>query len=189
MEKQPIGAKCFIYPMPTTLVGTNVRGKPTYLTIAACNMLCSKPPTVFVSLVKSRYTTIGIKENNTFSINVPSADMVKVTDYCGIMSGHKVDKSKLFTSFYGKLGTAPMIAECSINMECKVVQTLEYGRDDIFIGEVMEAYAEDKYLTNGLPDMKKIAPIAFSFNDDNYWNIGEHLGKAYSIGREFKPDK
>ncbi len=189
MEKKQIGAKSYINPMPVTLVGANVSGKPNYLTIASCNMMCSKPPIVFVSLVKTRHTATGIRENNTFSINMPSANMAKVTDYCGITSGHKVDKSRLFTTFYGKLGNAPMIEECTVNMECKVLQTLQYGRDDIFIGEVVAAYAEEKYLTNGLPDMRKVAHFTYSLNDDNYWALGEHLGKAYSIGKDFKPDK
>jgi len=34
MEKIAIGAKTFLYPMPTTLVGANVSGKPNYLTVA-----------------------------------------------------------------------------------------------------------------------------------------------------------
>jgi len=37
--------------------------------------------------------------------------MVKETDYCGIVSGKKTDKAKLFENFYGKLKTAPMIKQ------------------------------------------------------------------------------
>jgi len=33
--------------------------------------------------------------------------MVTATDYCGIKSGKKVDKSKIFELFYGELKTAP----------------------------------------------------------------------------------
>ena len=187
MQKTQIGAKPFLYPMPTTLVGANVNGKPTYLTIAYCSMVSSSPPIIAVSLNKVRYTSIGIKENGTFSVNIPSVEMVKITDYCGLVSGHKVDKSRLFDTFYGKLGTAPMIRECPISLECRLLHVLEFGSNELFVGEIVEAYAEERYLTDGLPDIKKIDPIVFSMNDRNYWRVGQHLGKAFSIGREFEP--
>ncbi len=143
-----------------------------------------------ITLGKRHYTNTGIKENGTFSVNIPSEEMVTVTDYCGIVSGKDIDKSPLFETFYGRLKTAPMIRECPINLECKLVQTLEFsGMNEIFIGEIVEAYAEEKYLTNGLPDIKKVKPIIFSMHDNNYWKIGEHLGRAWSIGKEFKNKK
>ncbi|MFC1921177.1 hypothetical protein ACFLYQ_05585, partial [Chloroflexota bacterium] len=58
----------------------------------------------------------GIKQNMTFSVNVPSADLVKETDYCGIESGSKADKVAVckFDVFYGKLETAPMVEQCPV---------------------------------------------------------------------------
>ena len=186
MEKIKIGAKTFLYPMPITLVGANVVGKPNFLTIAYCGIVQHNPAMIAVTLGKAHYTNAGIKENKTFSVNIPSEEMVVITDYCGIVSGKNVDKSILFTTFYGELKTAPMIRECPINLECKLAQTLDFGGiDEIFIGEIVEAYAEGKYLTNGLPDIKKIKPIIFSMHDNNYWKIGDHLGRAWNIGREF----
>ena len=44
MEKLEIGAKTFLYPMPTTLVGANVRGKPNYLTTITTGKLESTLP-------------------------------------------------------------------------------------------------------------------------------------------------
>ncbi|WXG42106.1 MAG: flavin reductase family protein [Candidatus Freyarchaeum deiterrae] len=186
MEKKEIGTKYF-YPMPTTLIGANVSGKPNYLTVAFCGMVNISPLLISVALNKAHYTNPGIKENKTFSVNIPSVEMAKITDYCGLVSGGKVDKSKLFETFYGKLKTAPMIKECPINMECKLVQTLELSADEVFIGEIVAAYSEDRYLTDGRPDIKKINPIVFSVLDRNYWKIGELVGPAWSIGKNFKP--
>jgi len=188
MEKKQISAKPFMYPMPTMLIGANISGKPNFMTIAFCQMLCSSPPIFGLASMKTHYTNIGIKKNRTFSINIPSEEMVKATDYCGLVSGHKVDKSKVFDIFYGNLGTAPMIQECPINMECKLVQILEFGNNEIFIGEIVGSYAEERYLTDGLPDIKKISPIIFSM-DTSYWKVGGFLGKAYSVGKGFEPDK
>lgn len=189
MEKIKIGAKTFLYPMPTTLVGSNVNEKPNYLAVAYCGIVQTNPAMIAIALRESRFTNTGIKQNNTFSVNLPSDKMIIVTDYCGLTSGSKVDKSKIFNTFYGELKTAPMIKECPINMECKLIQTLDYGgTHNIFVGEIVEAYSSEQYLSNGLPDIKKINPILLSIYDRNYWNVGEHLGKAWKIGEEFRVD-
>ncbi|WP_255333746.1 flavin reductase family protein [Methanosarcina sp. KYL-1] len=183
--KKAIGARSFLYPMPTTLVGANVNGKPNYLTIAFCGIVQASPPMIAVTLGKMHYTNEGIRENRCFSVNIPSRHMVELTDYCGIVSGKKVDKSGFFETFYGKLESAPMIRECPVNLECKLVDTLDFGgTNEVFIGEIVESYAEEHYLCNGIPDIEKIEPIVFSMYDNNYWGVGAHLGKAWCIGKK-----
>ena len=78
MKKLEIGAKTFLYPMPTTLVGANVRGKPNYLTVAYCGIVNHTPPAISVALGKAHYTNIGIKENGSFSVNIPSEELAKI---------------------------------------------------------------------------------------------------------------
>ena len=112
--------------------------------------------------------------------------MVKLTDYLGLKSGKEVDKSNLFEIFFGDLKTAPMIKDAPVNLECELVKTINIEKShDIFIGEILNAYSEDKYLTNGIPDIQKMQPFVFSMNDNNYWNIGEHIGRAWSIGKDY----
>ena len=62
-------------------------------------------------------TNKGILENKTFSVNLPSEEMVEITDHIGMVSGTKEDKSQLFDLFYGELDTAPMIEQCKVTME------------------------------------------------------------------------
>lgn len=187
MAKIKLGADVFLYPMPVALVGANVGGRPNFLTVAFCGIMNPHPPVIYVALNKAHHTNAGIKENRTFSVNIPSAEMVRVTDYCGLSSGRDTDKSRLFEVFYGELGNAPMISECPLNMECLLIQTLDFRMDEAFIGEIVQSYSEESYLTNGLPDVKKMDPMAFSLHDNNYWKICERLGKAWSIGKDFKP--
>jgi flavin reductase (DIM6/NTAB) family NADH-FMN oxidoreductase RutF len=142
---------------------------------------------ISVTLGKAHYTNSGIKENNTFSVNIPSENLLEATDFLGLNSGKILDKSRIFEVFYGGLQTAPMIKEAPLNLECKLVQTLDFaGTNEVFIGEIIEAYADEAILTDGLPDMSKLKPIAFSMHDYNYWGIGAYLGKAWSIGKGFK---
>jgi len=185
MGKKKISGKPFVFPMPTTIVGANVNGKPTFMTIAFCNMISSTPPIFGLASTKTHYTNIGIKENQTFSVNIPSTELVKATDYCGLVSGHKTDKSTVFSNFYGELKTAPMIEECPLTMECKLVKTVELGKSYIFFGEVVAGYADEHHIIDDSPDLKKIDPIIYSCGD-NYWRLGEYLAKAFNVGKNFK---
>ncbi len=174
--------------MPVVLVGAHVNGKPNYLTIAYCGIAQHVPPMISVTMGKHHYTNAGIKENGTFSVNIPSEDMVEVTDYVGIHSGRKIDKSTLFEHFYGILKTAPMIRECPLNLECRLVQTVDFqGSNELFIGEIVEVYADERFLTDDLPDIRKIRPMVFSMHDNNYWKIGQHIGRAWKIGKDYQP--
>src|SRR5674476_1391616 len=92
----------------------------------------------------------GIKQFVTFSVEVTPGEVRQETDSCGLVSGRRVDKTKLFSVFYGKLKTAPMIAECPISMECKLTKVVDFPKHDIFIGEIVATYAEETVLTLSL---------------------------------------
>lgn len=77
--KTEVGAKNCLYPLPTTLVGALVDGKPNYVTIAHVGIM--DPGSVSLGMNKVHYTNAGVKENGTFSVNIPSAKIVKETDY------------------------------------------------------------------------------------------------------------
>ena len=112
--------------------------------------------------------------------------MVKVTDYCGIVSGREVDKSDLFNTFYGQIGTAPMIQECPLNFECTLIHTIEAGDNFIFIGEVVSTYANEEVLVDGVPDIGKIDPLVLFGADYHNWKFGSRIAGAYSIGKDSK---
>src|SRR5674476_345042 len=146
--KIELGALNCLYPMPTTLVGAMVEDRPNLLTIAHVGIM--DPGSLSLGMSKAHYTNAGIKQFGTFSVNLPPAEMVQETDYCGLVSGRRVDKTKLFSVFYGKLKTAPMIAECPISMECKLTKVVDFPKHDIFIGEIVATYAEETVLTLSL---------------------------------------
>ena len=139
--KMKLGPKNCLYPMPTTLIGALVNGKPNYVTIAHVGIM--DMGSVSLGMNKSHYTNQGIKENKTFSVNIPSAKMVKETDYCGLTWGKDEDKAALFKTFYGTLKTAPMIEQCAINMECELIKTMDFPNHDIFIGRINETYCDE----------------------------------------------
>jgi len=190
MKKTILGNKSSIHPYPVTILGANVKAKPNFMTLAFVGIVNANPGMVAIGCGKRHYTNAGIKENMTFSINIPSADMIKIVDYIGCVTGNKEDKSGLFKVFYGKLGTAPMIEECPLCLECKVLKILDLGGfDDVIIGEIIESYCEEKCLTNDMLDIEKLKPFLMSMYENKYFAIGDYLGKAWKIGMDYKQKK
>ena len=139
---------------------------------------------IAVGIGKRHYTVPFIVENGTFSINVPSATMREKVDYCGLVSGEKTDKSQLFDVFYGPLKTAPLIKECPLSIECRLVKAVELPTNDVFIGEITASYADKSCLTDGKPDFKKVDPLLLTMPDNGYWAIGDRVGKAWNDGKK-----
>jgi len=154
--KTELGAKNCLYPLPTVLVGTLVNGKPNYVTIAHVGIMDLE--SVSLGMNKRHYTNAGIKAAKTFSINIPSTKLVKETDFCGLVSGKTQNKADLFKTFYGKLKNAPMIEQCSINMECELVKTVDFPNHDVFIGKIINTFCDETVLTDGEVDIVKVQP-------------------------------
>ena len=127
MSKIKMGPQQFLNPKPVVLVGTVVNKKPHFITVSWIGITSANPPTMAIAIRNIRYSLEGIKKNMTFSVNIPSIDMVKETDYCGSVSGSEYDKIKecIFKIFKGSLDSAPLIEQCPINIECEVLQIVE----------------------------------------------------------------
>jgi flavin reductase (DIM6/NTAB) family NADH-FMN oxidoreductase RutF len=182
--KKTVGPKNILYPMPVVLIGALVNGVANYMPMAHVGILDFS--TISLGMGKMHYTASGIKENRAFSVNLPSIDMVKETDHCGLVSGMHVDKSPLFEPFFGTLTTAPMIRECPLNMECRVTQILDFPKHDIVIGEIVQTYCDEEVLTDGELDYTKIRPILFTMAGHGFWKLGERFATAWEVGKEFK---
>jgi flavin reductase (DIM6/NTAB) family NADH-FMN oxidoreductase RutF len=185
-EKIKINNNVFVYPMPVTLLGTNVEGKANFMALGWVTRMSSNPPMIGVGVHKSHYTAQGIKDNGSFSINFPGAELIKETDYCGIASGNESDKSDIFEVFYGELETAPMIKKCTLNLECRLTEAMELPVHYFFVGEIIAAYSEESYLTKGKPDIKKMDPLLLTMPDNSYWTVGDYAGAAWNIGKNLK---
>ncbi len=182
--KVKFGRQTLLYPMPAVLVGAVVRGNPNFMTAAWCSIASHKPPAVAVALYKKRYTLEGIFETGAFSINVPSSSMAARVDYCGIYSGRSEDKSDMFELFHGSDKDIPMIKDCPVNLECKVLHKLEVGSHVLVIGEIVESYISEECLVDGQPDPEKIDPLIYSPKVRTYHRLGEVVGRAFHMGKK-----
>lgn len=185
MGKIKIDNNAFVYPMPMTLVGSVVDGKVNFMAVGWISRVNYKPPLIAVAL-GPHYTNKGIEEQRSFSVNIPGISLIEKTDYCGLVSGSKADKSGIFTVFYGDLLGAPLIKECPVCLACQLYETVKLPSNTLFIGEIVEAFAEENDMTDGKLDIKKINPFTLTMPDNNFWEVGNHIGKAWNLGKNFK---
>jgi flavin reductase (DIM6/NTAB) family NADH-FMN oxidoreductase RutF len=191
MEKIMMGSQQLLNPRPVILVGTLVDDKPNFITVAWTGIASANPPTMSIAIRNIRYSLKGIEQNMTFSVNIPSVEMVKETDYCGIVSGSQYDKIKEcnFKLFYGNLKSAPLIEQCPINIECEVLQIIPIGDHSLVIGTIIESYISIDCFTNGIPDIRKINPLCFctlTAKSMAYYSIGDFIANTYNVGEELK---
>ncbi|MHA2424828.1 MAG: flavin reductase family protein [Candidatus Thorarchaeota archaeon] len=164
-----------VNPLPVVLVGTLVDNRPNYLVIGYIAPF-NFGKHIFLSMFKKRYSNIGLHEQMTFSVNIPSETMLEQVKLCGSKSGRDYDKSQLFDTFYGELQTAPMIQECPLNMECKVVEILDYGLNEGIIGEVIGSYANKEILIHEKLDLRKAHSFVWAtLGDFNYYQLGNRI--------------
>lgn len=185
MEKKKMGSNVFIYPMPVVLLGTKLADRPNFMALGWLTRLNANPPLLGVGINKNHYTDHLIRETKKFSVNFPPSELIEKVDFCGITSGKDEDKSELFTIYYGEIDV-PLIEECTLSLECRLRDIYEMETNDLFIGEIVSSYAEDKYMSDGKLDISKMDPLLLTMPDNNYWTVGEKVGKAWNIGRSLK---
>ncbi len=190
VNKVKFGKVPLVFPIPIILAGSLVHGKPNFETLGDVGIMGIKPPIVYISSGVDHYTNIGILDHETFSVNFPSTSLLTKTDYCGVVTGHKTDKSQLFDVFFGELETAPMIEECPVNLECKVIKEFSILHRQIFIGDVVQVYVTKDFVIESkgrkrIADMTKLDPIIYAL-DNRYYSIGEPIGVGYQESKKLR---
>ncbi|MHB8985075.1 MAG: flavin reductase family protein [Eubacteriales bacterium] len=168
-----------LFPVPAVLVTSRLgEGSPNIITIAWTGIMNSDPPVVYIGVRPvGRHSYKLIKESGEYVINIPSAGQARVVDYCGTVSGGNVNKFKEagLTPVPASLVKAPLIAECPVNIECRVRQVISLGSHDVFIADVLAVhYNEDILNEKGLPDMDRIRPYGYCLNE--YRAMSDKLG-------------
>jgi len=186
--KKDLGPATAMYPSLTTIVGAVVNGRPNFLAVAHVGIMNhGQPQYISVGINKSHYTGPGIHEHREFSVNIPSEALMAETDYVGIVSGKKTDKSTLFELFTGELQHAPLIAQCPVCMECRLHQVVDFPSHEVFIGEIVKTWADEAVLTEKSHiDPAKVRPLLFDMGTLSYYGLGPVLGGCWNVGKKLK---
>jgi flavin reductase (DIM6/NTAB) family NADH-FMN oxidoreductase RutF len=177
-----------LYPVPVVLVTcVDPAGKPNIITLAWAGTVCSSPPMVGIGVRPSRYSHDLIRDSGEFVVNLPSTAIAEAVDICGTVSGANVDKFQTtgLTPLLASKVRPPLIAECPVNLECKMTQALSLGAHTLFLGEIVAVQTDESVLNEaGSLDVRLARPIAFA--NGEYWTLGEMLGTygfSQKIGR------
>jgi len=189
MAKRTIGAVPYVYPVPIVLIGATVEGRANYATVGDCAIMGIRPPLVAVSLGESAFTTKGIQEVGSFSINVPATERLSLVDYFGTVSGSDVDKSEFVESVPGTNPDVPLLADCPVNLECEVVEACQVEHRRIFIARVVEAHVDERFVSDvdGRPriaSLQDLDPILYAL-DNTYYSVGKPIGTGYAEAASF----
>ena len=184
MKKEQLNPNAFGFPMPVALLGTVFKGKPTFMALAWFCRVNYQPPMIGIALGRTHVTYECIRDNGCFSLSFPGEALMKETDYLGLVSAKHVDKSGVFPVFSGELPNAPLVENCPVAMECRVVESVDLPSNTLFIGEILKAYSEGKYLRGNQVDLALSKPFLLSMPDNRYWSLGQPIAKAWSCGKD-----
>ena len=136
----------FMWPMRHFLITCGeIKGKSNIIAVSFCMPVSKEPPLIACAIGKEFYSSKLIEDTKEFVVNVPPQELKQQIYYCGYHSGYQVDKFKetSLTPKSARKTRVPIIDECIAHMECKVKQEIETGDKNLFIGEVIEAYADE----------------------------------------------
>ncbi len=155
MKKTQFKGSVILNPVPVVMITSkNLKGESNVFTVAWTGTICTKPPMLSISIRPERLSYEYIEETMEFIVNIPSQKQVRETDYCGVVTGRKNNKIKEmgFTMNKGSETNVDYIADCPINIECKVKQIIKLGTHDLFIAEVVQSHVN----TNLMDEKGKI---------------------------------
>lgn len=176
MSKILRGPGTYLFPLPVVLVSCGTRERANLIPLSWVGTLCSSPPSIGISVRPERHSHALIRELGEFVVNLPTAEQARQVDYCGRVSGRETDKWTAcgFTKAPAAQVRAPLVAECPVNIECRVRQVVPVGSHDLFIGEVVAAHIDEAILDeDGRVDYARLAPFFYTGRD--YWRLGEIL--------------
>ena len=156
-ENQSVPSPIFA-AFPVVLVGAEINNKPDFAAVAWTGVAASSPPAITIALQPHRYSLKGIRQNLTFSVNIPSVENAAETDYCGLVSGADTDKVADcgLKIFYGKVPGAPMIEQFPINHACEVLHMLNMGSHILVVAKIVETFFDDKAAAGFALDAEKV---------------------------------
>lgn len=169
-----------IYPLPAVMVSCGSDpSEYNIITLSWVGTICTNPAMCYISVRPERHSYPILKKNMEFVINLTTEELAYATDWCGVNSGkdHRKFEEMKLTPGKASVVNAPTIEESPLSIECRVKEVLALGSHDMFIAEVVNVLADDRYLdeTTGAFNLDKASLLAYSHG--KYSGLGEPIGK------------
>jgi flavin reductase (DIM6/NTAB) family NADH-FMN oxidoreductase RutF len=189
MSKKRIAPNRPIYPSPAALItSVDLNGTANIITLGEVfNISIQKPVIVGIAIRPATYSHSLISASNEYVVNLPTTHILKQVDSCGMNSGRDhINKFEAFglTAIPADEVRPPLIAECPVNIECKVISTQTIGDHDLFLGEVLAVHVdEDKLDETGSLITEKLDMLIYITGE--YWSAGKRL-ERFGFSRKNK---
>ena len=193
MSKIDFKGSVILNPVPAVLITTkNKKGKENVFTVAWTGTICTKPPMLSISVRPERLSYEYIKETMEFVVNMPSINLVKAVDYCGVKTGRKNNKIKEmgFTMKDCDKINASYIDECPVSIECKVREIIPLGSHDLILADVLCSHIDQSLLDNKGKIHLEEAKLINYCHGEYYPMANKSLGSfGYSVKKKVKKSR
>lgn len=167
-----------VYPTPAALItSVDLHSRPNIISLGEVfNISIEEPVILGIAVRKARYSHELISLTREYVVNLPRCAQAEAVWKCGAVSGRDTDKFSLtgLTPIPAARVRPPLIAECPVNIECRVIGIQEIGDHDLFLGEALAQHVDESALD---PD-GRIVPArldGFALVAGEFWSFGRKL--------------
>ena len=191
MAKKSFKGGTLLAPLPPAMVSCGDMENSNIITIGWTGILNTHPPKTYISVRPSRHSYNMIKESGEFVINLPTSELVKAADFCGVRSGKDVDKFAVcgITAEASTEVSAPSLAESPLSIECRVTDVIPLGSHDMFMADIVAVTVKEELISaDGKLRLDKSGMIAYAHGE--YFELGKKIGFfGFSVQKKKKKHK
>lgn len=179
MQDYPL-SKVFqlLEPGPTVLLTTSQAGRDNVMTMSWHMMLEFEPPLVACVVSGANHSFAALVATRQCVIAIPPLGLASTVVDIGNCSGATVDKFAAFglVRLPAAQVAAPLLGECFANLECRVADDALVDTYNLFILEVVQAWADPAWPELASPDPLRALPRTIHHNGDGTFRVaGETL--------------
>lgn len=168
-----------IYPLPALLVSCgDSPDNYNVFTVAWAGTICTNPAMCYISIRPERHSHALISSTMEFVINLTTEQLARATDWCGVRSGRDYNKFEEMHLTPGRATCvkAPIVMESPLSIECRVKEIIRLGSHDMFIAEVLNVQADERFLdVDGKWHLEQSNPLVYLHGA--YYGLGELIGR------------
>ena len=168
-----------IYPTPAALItSVDEQGTPNVITLGEVfNVSIRKPVIVGIAIRPATFSHGLISATREYVVNLPPSRLAARVDACGSSSGRSgIDKLAAYglTPIPADEVRPPLIEECPVNLECRVVGIQTIGDHDLFLGEVVAVHVDEEVLDEtGAIITDRLDMLIYVAGE--YWDAGKRI--------------
>jgi flavin reductase (DIM6/NTAB) family NADH-FMN oxidoreductase RutF len=131
-------------PGPVVLLTTARKGRANVMAMSWHMMVEFEPPLVACVVSNADYSFAALRATKECVIAIPALELAPKVVAIGNCSGRDVEKFERFglTPVPAERVGPPLVAECFVNLECKVANTRLVNKYNLFLLEVLKAWID-----------------------------------------------